>query len=105
MHHILILPPEIMELESDETIFEKHSVVTGHHVYKGVWTPIVEKVFHLEAEDGKGKGTGAGYTACLSTCSYASIGGSQFRKGGGRIGVTEVVPALDWWGTLAEGGI
>ena len=41
-----------MELESDETIFEKHSVVTGHHVYKVVWTPIVEQVLHLEAEDG-----------------------------------------------------
>ena len=40
-----------MELESDKTIFEKHSVVTGPHVYKAVWTPTVERVHHLEAED------------------------------------------------------
>ena len=40
-----------MELESDEVIFEKHSIVTGHHVYKVVWIPIVEEVLHLEAED------------------------------------------------------
>ena len=41
-----------MELESDKTIFEKHSVVTVHHIYKFVWTPIIKEVLHLEAEDG-----------------------------------------------------
>ena len=26
--------------------------MTGHHVYKVVWTSVIEQVLHLEAEDG-----------------------------------------------------
>ena len=29
----------------------KHSAVIGHHLYKVVWTPIIEEVLQLEVED------------------------------------------------------
>ena len=41
-----------MELGKDKMIIEKHSVVTGHYIYKVVWTPIFKQVLHLEAKDG-----------------------------------------------------
>ena len=50
MHHVLIPPTYSMELESSKTIFEKHSIVTGHHVYKVI--PTIEEVLHLGAEGG-----------------------------------------------------
>ena len=40
-----------MELDSDETISEKHSIVTGHPIYKVVWIPIIKQALHLEGED------------------------------------------------------
>ena len=44
--------PLTKELESNETILEKHSVLTEHHIYELIWTPIIEEILHLEAEDG-----------------------------------------------------
>lgn len=33
------------------TTFEKHSYITGHHVYKFVWTPFIGEELCLEAKD------------------------------------------------------
>ena len=67
-----------MELESDEMIFEKHSIVTGHHVYKIAWTPAIKEVPHLEAEDGNQHDKYAGAVmktiksldTCIIVCIY-----------------------------------
>uniref|UniRef100_A0A1X7U355 HIRAN domain-containing protein n=1 Tax=Amphimedon queenslandica TaxID=400682 RepID=A0A1X7U355_AMPQE len=35
-------------------MFQKESVITGHHVYKTVWTPIISEELHTEVEDDNG---------------------------------------------------
>uniref|UniRef100_A0A1X7UNS1 HIRAN domain-containing protein n=1 Tax=Amphimedon queenslandica TaxID=400682 RepID=A0A1X7UNS1_AMPQE len=32
-------------------VFQKESVITGHHVYKTVWTPVIGEELHTEVED------------------------------------------------------
>ena len=51
LHHILIPPTLTKELDGDEMILEKHSILTQHHIYKFVWTPTIKEILHLEAED------------------------------------------------------
>ena len=31
--------------------YEKTSMIRGHHIYKSVWTPIIEEQLVLEAQD------------------------------------------------------
>lgn len=39
-----------MEVKATTTTFEKSSVITGHHVYKYVWSPYIGEALSVEQE-------------------------------------------------------